>query len=151
MKMPKIHEWELTGRARVRPGWRARLVLQVEVRTVAYSACPPMPGRDPRTWREQMRREGEQLLHWRDASWEDMQALHHLDLVPAGRIEPSRPWPRDGNVTPTAGMQGAPPPNPPDAYQPIPRPGPVAAPPRNLNVPAGVQATDQTQGENPNG
>ena len=111
--MPKKRDTELTGRARVRPGWRGRLVLQVEVKTTIYSACPAMPGRDVNQWREQMRAEGECHRHWRDAAWDDMHALGRLDLVPAGAI------------------------NPPGCYQPIPRPGPVAPPPR---YPNGVQA-----------
>lgn len=73
--IPKKCAAELTGRARVRPGWRGRLVLQVEVKTTIYSACPPRPGRDANQWREQMKREGEQSLHWRDAAWQDMHAL----------------------------------------------------------------------------
>jgi|GEM_PF-5978970 hypothetical protein len=99
--IPKRSDLELTGRARVRPGWRGRLVLQVEVLTTIYSACPPMPGRDPREWRNLMRSEGEQRLHWRDAAWDDMHALDRLDLVPAGEMHPSRPWPR------TRGVKGA--------------------------------------------
>lgn len=118
MQMPKLSDWELTGRSRVRPGWRGRLVLQVEVRTTIYSACPPMPGRNPREWREQMRREGEQRLHWRDAGWDDMHALSRLDLVPAGSIEPPQPWPRSGsnvNPPPSYGRPPAPPGPPPVA------------------------------------
>lgn len=92
--IPRRADVELTGRARVRPAWRGRLVLQVEERTTIYSACPPRPGSDPLEWRDLMRRQGDQQLHWRDAAWDDMHALHALDLVPPGAIEPSKPWPR---------------------------------------------------------
>jgi hypothetical protein len=94
--IPKKRDTELTGRVRVRPGWRSRLVLQVEVKTTIYSACPAMPGRDVNQWRAQMRAEGECFLGWRDAAWDDMHALSRFDLVPAGAIEPSAPWPRRG-------------------------------------------------------
>jgi hypothetical protein len=106
--MPKKADVELTGRARVRAGWRGRLVLQVEVRTTIYSACPPMPGIDPREWRELMRSEGAQRLNWRDAGWDDMYSLHALELVPAGAIEPPQPWPRTPNVNPRPGHPAPP-------------------------------------------
>lgn len=90
----KRAEWGLTGRARVRPGWRGRLVFQVEVRTTTFSACPPPLGRDHKSWRDLQRSQGTQRLHWRDATWDDMHALDKFALVPPGTIEPSQPWPR---------------------------------------------------------
>lgn len=111
--IPMRHDAELTGQARVRAGWRGKLVLQVQVRTIAYSALPAPPGRNVKEWREHMRSEGYATLSWRDATWADMQALTRLDLVPAGRIEPPQPWPRGPNVNP-----------PPDYPRPPAPPGP---------------------------
>jgi hypothetical protein len=124
--IPKRHDVELTGRARVRPGWRGRLILQVEVNTATYSACPPIPGSNPHEWRERMRRDGYQTLHWRDAVWNDMHALHRLDLVPPGSIEPARPWPRGINVNPPPDYPRPPAPPPPP---PVGRPGAAASEP----------------------
>ena len=73
MRFP-IREVELTGRARVRAGWFGRMVLQVEERVHQFSACPPMPGSDPKAWRDEMRRKGIVYCEWRDATWEDVQA-----------------------------------------------------------------------------
>lgn len=64
MKPPAKYRHECTGRARPRPGWRGRQVLQVEVRWTSFDAfdfdClhPLHTG-----------------LKWRDATWEDLQAL----------------------------------------------------------------------------
>jgi hypothetical protein len=94
MRMHKFHETTLTGRARARPGWFGKQVLQVEVRTLSFSACPPMPGSDPQAWRERMRRQGTVSYAWRDATWEDLTEPERLTLVPRQGIEPSVAWPR---------------------------------------------------------
>lgn len=88
---PQHWEWRLTGRARVRPGWFGRQILQVEVRELAYSACPPRPGSDPVAWRELMRRQGTESSSWRDATFVDVQ-MHGLILKNWGH-EPPRALP----------------------------------------------------------
>lgn len=99
--IPLRHEEELTGRARARPGWFGRLVLQVEVLITSYSACPPRPGADRNAWRELMRSQGTQRTHWRDATWDDLQARRRdFKLLRPGLIEPPEPWPRVVGVNP---------------------------------------------------
>lgn len=86
---PMLYDVELTGRARVRPGWFGRLILQVEVRTLTYSACPPMPGVSSAEWRGRMRADGEATTAWRDATWEEVST--GLTLRNWGH-EPPRPF-----------------------------------------------------------
>lgn len=93
MMMPRYRESALTGRARVRPGWFGRQILQVEVGTLTYSSCPPMPGRDPKVWLELMRAEGTVSHHWRDAEWFDMQTLETFTIGQRARQAPPRPLP----------------------------------------------------------
>lgn len=85
MRMPRFHEARLTGHARARPGWFGRQVLQVEVATLSYSACPPMPGSDRKEWEAKMKEAGETTYSWRDASWADI-----AFLVACGTLEPRR-------------------------------------------------------------
>jgi hypothetical protein len=70
--MPRNCETEFTGRARARPGLFGKQVLQVELRMLTYSACPPPPGHDPGQWNAKMRREGSVEYYWRDARWDDV-------------------------------------------------------------------------------
>lgn len=88
MMTPQKIEVRLSGHVRVRPGLFGRIVPQVELRTLAYSACPPMPGRDPMEWDRQMRADGVTSYTWRDATWDDMQLIGVM--VPAH-------WARDAH------------------------------------------------------
>ena len=87
-RAPCYVEAHLTGRARVRPGWRLRPILQVEVSTLEYSASPPMPGRNPAEWDRAMRAQGTTTLSWRDATWEDFaQPSLTIAMAPAAATQ----------------------------------------------------------------
>lgn len=95
MQLPRLYEHSLTGRMRARPGWLGRQVLQVEVATLAYSACPPRPGTTPTEWDKTMRETTGRTTHsWRDATWDDTVALTCWGALVPRSIEPSEPWPR---------------------------------------------------------
>jgi hypothetical protein len=89
MRYPRKIDVTLSGRVRVRPGLFGRIVPQVELHTLEYSACPPMPGSDPKAWERQMKAEGVACYAWRDATWDDMQMIGVM--VPAH-------WPRAGSA-----------------------------------------------------
>lgn len=118
-------ETRLTGRIRARWGWFGKQVLQVEVATLAYSACPPRPGRDPVQWREQMKAEGETTCRWRDATWMDVAELQDLRVLGSHPHVPPRPMPApavEGVNDPPQGPRPPPPPMP--RANPIPQPDP---------------------------
>lgn len=81
----------LTGRARARPGFWGRQVLQVEVELERYTVLPPPPHRDPSTW-DVRRPQGSPWLEWRDAMWSDVQQLGGL-VATGGAFYPG-PAPR---------------------------------------------------------
>lgn len=92
MRLPTIREGRRTGRVRVIPGWFGRMVLEIEWTVTEYSACPPMPGRDPKQWRERMRAEGEQYPEWRKATWDDLNKLGPIAAAGVAPVEaPSLP------------------------------------------------------------
>lgn len=91
MRIPRCIEVRLSGRVRVRPSLFGRIVPQVELRTLEYSACPPRPGSDPKDWNQLMRAAGVTSYTWRDATWDDMQLIGIM--VPAH-------WSRAASVVP---------------------------------------------------
>lgn len=83
-----LTECALTGRANVRVGWFGRLIPQVEVRRLEYSACPPLPGVSPRDWEARIKSQGARTTYWRDATWEDFRSPLELSVVARGQIPP---------------------------------------------------------------
>lgn len=71
MTSPPRIERELTGRARVRPGWFGRQILQIEVRHTSYRAFDFERATPLSSWNG-----------WRDATWEDMQVCHNYLIGP---------------------------------------------------------------------
>jgi hypothetical protein len=75
MTPPPRIERELTGRARVRPGWFGRQILQVEVRHTSYRGFDFERANPLSSW-----------SRWRDATWEDMQVCHNHLIGPVKGI-----------------------------------------------------------------
>ena len=71
MMPPNSIERELTGRARVRPGWFGRQILQVEVDHTSYRPFDLERKSPLSSWKR-----------WRDATWEDMQVCHTYKIGP---------------------------------------------------------------------
>lgn len=74
----------LTGRARCRPGWKGKQILEVEVAVSRFSATPKPPG-DPRTdseWESAMFKG--RSTAWRQATYSDLQGVR-LSISPIGQ------------------------------------------------------------------
>jgi hypothetical protein len=82
MPPPRITE-TLTGNARVRPAFRGRQVLQVEIRRESYRAFDFAGAQRISSW-----------LIWRDADWQDMAALPGFTIGRPAPTEAKNPFPQ---------------------------------------------------------
>lgn len=69
-----------TGRVGYRRDWCGRIVLQVEIGLESYRGWPGPPG--SHEWHEDITSRSSE---WRDATWEDLVALH-LSLRPTTKV-----------------------------------------------------------------